>query len=159
MPLFIRPEKTLNQHVMDAQPKRIFHYAAFRYLFFARLFTVLGNGIAPIALAFAVLDIGGTPAQLGIVVAARSLFNVIFLMVGGVLADRYPRGRVLFSSSMLAALSQALIAWLILMAAQPSFRWRLSAHSTVPRRALRYRHRRRWCRKPCPRRACVPPTR
>jgi len=114
MPLFIRPEKTLNQHVMDAQPKRIFHYAAFRYLFFARLFTVLGNGIAPIALAFAVLDIGGTPAQLGIVVAARSLFNVIFLMVGGVLADRYPRGRVLFLSSMLAALSQALIAWLIL---------------------------------------------
>ena len=81
MPLFIRPEKTLNQHVMDAQPKRIFHYAAFRYLFFARLFTVLGNGIAPIALAFAVLDIGGTPAQLGIVVAARSLFNVIFLML------------------------------------------------------------------------------
>lgn len=95
-------------------PRRAFHYAAFRHLFFARLLTVLGNGIAPIALAFAVLDIGGSAADLGIVVAARSLFNVAFLLLGGVLADRYSRSLVLVLSSLVAALSQGVVAWLVL---------------------------------------------
>jgi MFS family permease len=89
-----------------------FHFSAFRHLFFARLLTVLGNGIAPIALAFAVLDIGGSVSDLGIVVASRSLFNVAFLLIGGVLADRYSRSRVLVSSSLVAAISQAIVAWI-----------------------------------------------
>lgn len=94
--------------------RRAFSYAPFRNLFFARLLTVLGNGIAPIALAFAVLDMSGTATELGIVVAARSLFNVAFLLIGGVLADRYSRSMVLVSSSVAAALSQGLVAWLVL---------------------------------------------
>lgn len=93
---------------------RAFSSASFRHLFFARLFTVLGNGIAPIALAFAVLDIGGSAADLGLVVAARSVFNVAFLLVGGVLADRYSRSLVLVSSSAVAAISQAVVAWSVL---------------------------------------------
>ncbi|WBU50547.1 MFS transporter [Kosakonia pseudosacchari] len=99
---------------MTTQHTRAFDFAPFRHLFFARLLTVLGNGIAPIALAFAVLDIGGTATELGIVVAARSLFNVAFLLVGGVLADRYSRSRVLVLSSLVAACSQGVVAWLVL---------------------------------------------
>lgn len=91
-----------------------FHYAPFRNLFFARLLTVLGNGIAPIALAFAVLDIGGSATDLGLVVAARSIFNLAFLLIGGVLADRYSRSIVLLSSATIAALSQGGVAWLVL---------------------------------------------
>ncbi len=45
-----------------------FQHVSFRYLFLRRLFTVLGNGIAPIALAFAVLDIDGSASDLGRVV-------------------------------------------------------------------------------------------
>ncbi|WP_313627393.1 MFS transporter [Kosakonia sp.] len=99
---------------MTTQHTRAFHFAPFRHLFFARLLTVLGNGIAPIALAFAVLDIGGSATELGIVVAARSLFNVAFLLVGGVLADRYSRSQVLVLSSLVAACSQGVVAWLVL---------------------------------------------
>lgn len=99
---------------MTTQHTRAFDFAPFRHLFFARLLTVLGNGIAPIALAFAVLDIGGSATELGIVVAARSLFNVAFLLVGGVLADRYSRSRVLVLSSLVAACSQGVVAWLVL---------------------------------------------
>lgn len=99
---------------MTTQHTRAFHFAPFRHLFFARLLTVLGNGIAPIALAFAVLDIGGSATELGVVVAARSLFNVAFLLVGGVLADRYSRSRVLVLSSLVAACSQGVVAWLVL---------------------------------------------
>ncbi|MEH6397889.1 MULTISPECIES: MFS transporter [Pantoea] len=91
-----------------------FQHTSFRYLFFGRLFTVLGNGIAPIALAFAVLDIGGSASDLGIVVASRSLCNVLFLLVGGVVADRYSRSRVLVSSAVVAAVSQAIVAWSVL---------------------------------------------
>jgi len=91
-----------------------FHYPSFRYLFFGRLFTVLGNGIAPIALAFAVLDMGGSASELGLVVASRSLFNVLFLLVGGVVADRYSRSRVLVVSALIAAVSQAFVAWSVL---------------------------------------------
>lgn len=80
----------------------------------ARTLTVLGNSVAPVALAFAVLDMGGSAADLGIVVAARSLFNVLFLLFGGVLADRYSRNRVLLLSSAVAALSQGVVAWLVL---------------------------------------------
>jgi MFS family permease len=94
--------------ITDNKKTHAFHFSPFRNLFFARLLTVLGNGIAPIALAFAVLDIGGSVSDLGIVVASRSLFNVIFLLLGGVLADRYSRGRVLVSSSLIAAVSQAI---------------------------------------------------
>ncbi len=93
---------------------RAYQFKAFRYLFVARLFTVLGNGIAPIALAFAVLDIGGAVTDLGIVVASRSIFNVAFLLIGGVLADRYSRSLVLVSSSVIAAVSQAIVAWSVL---------------------------------------------
>lgn len=92
----------------------VFHYAAFRLLFAARTLTVLGNSAAPVALAFAVLDMGESATTLGMVVAARSLFNVVFLLCGGVLADRYSRHLVLFISSAVAALSQGCVAWLIL---------------------------------------------
>lgn len=98
----------------DHKNRRAFHFSAFRNLFAARFLTVLGNGIAPIALAFAVLDIGGSVSDLGIVVASRSIFNVLFLLLGGVLADRYSRSLVLVSSSLVAAVSQAIVAWAVL---------------------------------------------
>ncbi|SEM42950.1 Predicted arabinose efflux permease, MFS family [Streptacidiphilus jiangxiensis] len=75
---------------------------------------MLGNGVAPIALAFAVLAITGSVTELGLVVAARTLFNVVFLLFGGVVADRLPRSLVLVGSSALSALSQGTVATLVL---------------------------------------------
>jgi MFS family permease len=75
---------------------------------------MLGNGVAPIALAFAVLGITGSVTELGLVVAARTLFNVAFLLFGGVVADRLPRSLVLVGSSALSAISQGLVATLVL---------------------------------------------
>jgi MFS family permease len=75
---------------------------------------MLGNGVAPIALAFAVLAITGSVTLLGLVVAVRTLFNVVFLLFGGVVADRLPRSLVLVGSSALSAISQGLVATLVL---------------------------------------------
>jgi MFS family permease len=89
-------------------------HPAFRYLAAGRLVVMLGNSIAPIALAFAVLDLTGSAADLGLVVGARSLMNVAFILFGGVVADRVPRNVVLLASCCLAALSQGAVAALVL---------------------------------------------
>ena len=91
-----------------------FRHAAFRYLAAGRVVTMLGNAVAPIALAFAVLDLTGSARDLGLVVGARSLTNVIFILFGGVVADRLPRQFVMVASGALAALSQAVVATLVL---------------------------------------------
>ncbi|HUQ55715.1 MFS transporter [Lentzea sp.] len=89
-------------------------HPAFRWLLLARVTSVTGNAMAPIALAFAVLDLTSSVTSLGIVVASRSLTNVVFLLWGGVVADRLPRHFVLVGSCAVSAVSQALIATLVL---------------------------------------------
>ncbi|RAG80510.1 MFS transporter [Streptacidiphilus pinicola] len=91
-----------------------FRHRPFRLLVAGRATNMIGNGVAPIALAFAVLGITGSVTQLGLVVAVRTLFNVVFLLFGGVLADRLPRSLVLVGSSALSALSQGAAATLVL---------------------------------------------
>ncbi len=75
---------------------------------------MLGNAVAPIALAFAVLDLHGSGTDLGIVVGSRSAANVVLLLFGGVLADRLPRHWVLVGSSVGAGLTQAVVAVVVL---------------------------------------------
>lgn len=86
----------------------------FRWLLGARTTSLLGNSIAPVALAFAVIDLTGRASDVGIVVASRSITNVLLLLFGGVLADRLPRQLVLTGSSLAAAGTQGLIAALVL---------------------------------------------
>lgn len=87
---------------------------AFRWLLTGRTINLLGSAVAPIALAFAVLDLTGSTTDLGLVVAARSLMNVLLLLYGGVLADRLPRRLLLVGSASGAALTQAAVAALVL---------------------------------------------
>jgi MFS family permease len=86
----------------------------FRLLFFSRLVSFLGSGMAPIALAFAVLELTGSKADLGLVLAARSLPQVVFLLAGGIWADRLPRHQVMVVSSLLSGISQGGVAVLLL---------------------------------------------
>ena len=58
--------------------------------------------MAPVALAFAVLGLGGSATDLGIVLALAILPQVFFLLVGGVIADRMPRHLVMVGSNLVA---------------------------------------------------------
>jgi MFS family permease len=87
-----------------------FRYRNFRLLVAARTVDYLGNGVAPIALAFAVLDLTGSVTDLGVVVGTRSIVNVALLLFGGVIADRFPRPVVLQGSALLAAASETVMA-------------------------------------------------
>lgn len=89
-------------------------HVPFRWLVAGRVVDALGNAVAPIALAFALLDLTGSVSALGLVVGAQSLARVLLLLFGGVLADRLPRRLVLTGSNVVAALTQALLAVAVL---------------------------------------------
>lgn len=86
----------------------------FRWYFSARLVSTAGSMMAPIALAFAVLDVSNSASALGQVLAARSIPLVLFLLIGGVIADRIDRALVMRVSNLLAALTQGIVAWLVI---------------------------------------------
>src|SRR3954468_5115303 len=60
----------------------------------------------PVVLAFAVLDAGGSSPAVGIVLAADTAGTLATLLVGGALADRLPRARLMAASELVAALLQ-----------------------------------------------------
>jgi len=86
----------------------------FRLLFLGRTVSFVGNSFASVALAFAVLDVTGSKADLGYVLAARSLPQVVFILAGGVWADRLPRHHVMVGSNLASGASQAALAALLL---------------------------------------------
>jgi MFS family permease len=75
---------------------------------------MVGNAVAPIALAFAVLRISGSGGDLGLVLAARTVPQVVFVLFGGVIADRVPRRAVLMVAAAWAGVTQAVAAALLL---------------------------------------------
>ncbi|MFI9323847.1 MFS transporter [Kitasatospora aureofaciens] len=86
----------------------------FRIQTAATVVSGLGNAGAPIATAFAVLGNGGTTAEVGYVTAARLLPTVLLLVVGGTLADRLPRHRIMVAANLFSAAAQAVLAVLVL---------------------------------------------
>jgi len=86
----------------------------FRLYFASRVVNLLGSLMAPVALAFAVLSISDSPTALGVVLAAHSVPMVVFLLAGGVLADRFGRTRVIQTSNVVAGLTQLAIAALVI---------------------------------------------
>jgi MFS family permease len=71
---------------------------AFRLLFSARAISYVGTYLAPIAVAFAILDNGGGATAVGLSFAAWTLAQVVMLVFGGVVGDRVPRRTVMVGS-------------------------------------------------------------
>jgi MFS family permease len=86
----------------------------FRWLISGSATTMLGNAITPVALAFAVLDLGGSATDLGMVVAAFALVEVVTVLFGGVLGDRLPRQLMMLGGAMASSASQAFLAVLLI---------------------------------------------
>lgn len=87
----------------------------YRRLFAARTISNVGNGIMPIALAFGVLALpGATPTSLSIVLAAQAIPLILMLPIGGVVADRLGRARVVAVTDIVLSLVVATMAGLFL---------------------------------------------
>ena len=85
----------------------------FRLLFTGTMITTVGDRLAGIALAFAVLDIASATA-LGIVFAVRQGVQALVVVAGGVLSDRLPRNLVLVGASLVQGAAQAATAACVL---------------------------------------------
>jgi MFS family permease len=86
----------------------------FRLVLACDVISVLGTAIASVAVPFAVLGIGGSAADVGFVTASATVPVIVFLLLGGVVADRWPRQRVMTAANVLQALAQAGSAALVL---------------------------------------------
>jgi MFS family permease len=86
----------------------------FRLFFTGQLVSLLGDAVTPFALAWAVLDLTGSARDLGFVIAAKTAPLVIFLLVGGVFADRLPRRGVMLTADVARMAIQAATAALLL---------------------------------------------
>ncbi|MEU9864715.1 MFS transporter [Streptomyces sp. NPDC047971] len=80
----------------------------------AAMVTNLGAHGALIATAFAVMESGGDSGDVGLVAAARIAPLVLFLLIGGAVADRIPRHRVMVAANALNFASQGVFAVLVL---------------------------------------------
>ena len=86
----------------------------FRWYFASRSVNLIGNTMAPVALAFAVIHVSRSPVALGVVLAARTVPLIVLMLLGGVAADRWGRARVIAASNVASGASQAVAAVLLL---------------------------------------------
>ena len=82
----------------------------FRLLWLGQTVSSLGDALVPLALTFAVLDLTGSAADLGLVFAAFMGARVIFMLAGGVWSDRLPRQLVMIAADIVRAGTQAVLA-------------------------------------------------
>jgi MFS family permease len=102
---------------------------AFRNLFAGQALSRLGDRIAPIALAFGVIDSGGSAGDLGLVVAAGSIPFAFFALAAGVYGDRIPRRRVMLASDAVRAIVQGITGALLIAGSAEV--WQLAALAAV----------------------------
>jgi MFS family permease len=86
----------------------------FRLLWLGRTGSAVGDSLIPVALAFAVLNIGGGATGLGIVLASFTIGRASVMLIGGVWADRLPRRAVMIAADLVRFSTQATTAALLL---------------------------------------------
>ncbi|MEU6645351.1 MFS transporter [Saccharomonospora sp. NPDC046836] len=102
-------------NVSSPEGSRIPRRTILREVAFVRLWSATtASGLAtwalPFVLGLAVFDRVLSPGELGLVLAARTVGFLAAVPVGGVLADRYPRRRVVLWSGLAAAVATPVIA-------------------------------------------------
>lgn len=87
---------------------------AFSLFWAARTISLVGDGLVNVALVFAVVSLGGSAVDIGAVLGVSMVVRVALTLIGGVLADRLPRRRMLLTSDLAQAAVQFGMAALLL---------------------------------------------
>ena len=92
------------------------HERNFRLYFIGQLTSAIGTGMTPVALSFAVLALHhGSATEVGAVLTAETIPLVLFLLIGGVVSDRFGRRRVMLTADVLRASAEtALGVWILI---------------------------------------------
>lgn len=91
----------------------------FRWFYLGRTVSLFGSGMTPVALAFAILQARHGQPLLGYIMAAEILPNIVMLLIGGSIADRYRRDRLIQWANLGSGCSQAGIAAIVLTGTNP----------------------------------------
>jgi MFS family permease len=85
----------------------------FRLYWYGQMISLMGSGMQSIGQVWLVLELTHSAWQLGLVGALQALPVLLFSLVGGVYADRWPKQRVLLVTQA-AAMIQALLLWALI---------------------------------------------
>jgi len=80
----------------------------------AYFISFFGTSMAPIAMAFGVLELTGSTKDSAIVIAAPILASIFIMLIGGVIADRSSRKAMIVIANLLAMVTQLIIALLFI---------------------------------------------
>lgn len=86
----------------------------FRLLMIDRLVAPASYGFSMVGVSFAVLKATGSPAALSYVLAAQIAPSLIFTLLGGVAADRFPPQRVIIAANLMMAVGEGTFGLLVL---------------------------------------------
>jgi MFS family permease len=86
----------------------------FRLMLLGEGVSVLGDRMVAVALAFAVIQLGGSVSEVGLVLAAGWAPLALTVLAGGVVADRTSRRAVMVSADLVRILSQGTMAVLLI---------------------------------------------
>ena len=81
----------------------------FRLLWTGMTASLIGDGIFLVSLAWQVYELSNTPTALSIVGIAITVPQIIFLLLGGVVSDRFDRRRVMIAADALRMVSVAIL--------------------------------------------------
>src|SRR5918912_860962 len=87
---------------------------SFRWQFAAQATSLLGDHVAPVALAFAVLGVDDSASALAVALLARQLPLALVVLGAGVWADRLPRHRVMLSADAIRFATQGTLGVLVI---------------------------------------------
>ncbi|MDT7573607.1 MAG: hypothetical protein QOE05_3781 [Actinomycetota bacterium] len=111
---------TSTQPELDPQPIRgvrrpLPRGREFRLLFAGQTVSSIGDRLVMVAMPFAVLAIPGAGlSDVGLVLGSSALTLALFVLVGGVWADRLPRQLTMLASDVVRAIAQAVTATLLI---------------------------------------------
>jgi MFS family permease len=100
-----------------------------RLLFGGQGLSALGNGFQTVALAVAVVQGGGGPGELGLIMASGILARLVFTLFGGVWADRLQPRRIMIGSDLVRVAAVSITAVLFAVGYPPV--WLLCVLSAV----------------------------
>ena len=107
---------------MKKELSELWKIREFRHLLIARVISNLGNGITPIALAFGVLSLPGADAgSLSLVTTSNMVPLVLFMLIGGVTADRFGRTHLVGVTDIIGSVFVAISAFAF-----------ISDHASIP---------------------------
>jgi MFS family permease len=91
----------------------------FRILLAERLIAPASVGFSMVGVSFAVLNATGSSADLSFVLAAQIAPSLVFALIGGVAADRFPAQRVILAANVIMAVGEGTFGLLVLTGRPP----------------------------------------